>query len=110
MCLAVPGRITEIDGTTAQIDFGGVTREASLVLVPDASVGSFVLVHAGFAIETLKEEEAAETLSLFRELARALDEDDSGSAPSHDADPAPSHESDRTTGEGAGKDDSGGAT
>lgn len=74
MCLAVPGMITEIDGTTAQVDFGGVTREASLVLVPDASAGDYVLVHAGFAIEVLNEDEAEETLALFRELARALDE------------------------------------
>ncbi|MFH1502290.1 MAG: HypC/HybG/HupF family hydrogenase formation chaperone [Candidatus Eisenbacteria bacterium] len=76
MCLAVPGKITEIDGTTAQVDFGGVTREASLVLVPEATVESYVLVHAGFAIEVLNEDEAQETLGLFRELARSLDADD----------------------------------
>lgn len=75
MCLAVPGRISEIEGTTAQVDFGGVTREASLVLVPAAAAGDYVLVHAGFAIEVLNEEEAKETLSLFRELAESLDED-----------------------------------
>ncbi len=75
MCLAVPGRITDIDGTTAQVDFGGITRDASLVLVPDASTGDYVLVHAGFAIEVLNEDEAAETLELFRDLARALDDD-----------------------------------
>lgn len=75
MCLAVPGRITDIDGTTAQVDFGGITRDASLVLVPDAAAGDYVLVHAGFAIEVLNEDEAAETLELFRDLARALDDD-----------------------------------
>ncbi len=73
MCLAVPGRIAEIDGATARVDFGGVTRDASLTLVPEASVGDYVLVHAGFAIEVLDENEAAETLELFRDLARALD-------------------------------------
>ncbi len=79
MCLAVPGRITEIEGTTAQVDFGGVSRDASLTLVPDAVVGDYVLVHAGFAIEVLNEREAEETLELFRDLARALD-DESGSS------------------------------
>ena len=75
MCLAVPGKIIEIDGTTAQVDFGGVTREASLILVPEATVDEYVLVHAGFAIELLNESEAEETLKLFRELARSLDDD-----------------------------------
>lgn len=75
MCLAVPGKIIEIDGTTAQVDFGGVTREASLILVPEATVDNYVLVHAGFAIELLNESEAEETLKLFRELARSLDDD-----------------------------------
>ena len=81
MCLAVPGRITEIDGTKARVDFGGVTREADLTLVPEASAGDYVLVHAGFAIERLNEAEAEETLKLFRDLARALDEDRGGDGP-----------------------------
>ena len=76
MCLAVPGRIIEIDGTKARIDFGGVTRDADLTLVPDASTGDYVLVHAGFAIERLDEGEAQETLRLFRDLARALDDEE----------------------------------
>jgi hydrogenase expression/formation protein HypC len=75
MCLAVPGRIIEIDGVTARVDFGGVTREANLTLVPEAAVDSYVLVHAGFAIQVLNEEEAEESLGLFRDLARALDDD-----------------------------------
>ena len=75
MCLAVPGKVIEIDGDTARVDFGGVTREANVVLVPEAAVDSYVLVHAGFAIQVLNEAEAEETLSLFRELAEALDDD-----------------------------------
>jgi hydrogenase expression/formation protein HypC len=75
MCLAVPGRIVEIDGTNARVDFGGVTRDADLTLVPDASTGDYVLVHAGFAIERLDEAEAEETLKLFRELASALNDE-----------------------------------
>jgi hydrogenase expression/formation protein HypC len=75
MCLAVPGRIESVDGVTALVDFGGVTREASLALVPEAAAGDFVLVHAGFAIEVLSEEEARVTLELFRDLANALDDE-----------------------------------
>jgi len=77
MCLAVPGKILEIDGDTARVDFdfGGITREANVVLVPEAAVNSYVLVHAGFAIQVLNEAEAEETLSLFRELAEALDDE-----------------------------------
>jgi hydrogenase expression/formation protein HypC len=76
MCLAIPGRIVEIDGATARVDFGGVTREANVSLVPQAVVDSYVLVHAGFAIELLDEHEAEETLKLFRELAEATDRDE----------------------------------
>jgi len=75
MCLAVPGKILQIDGDTARVDFGGITREANVTLVPEAAVDSYVLVHAGFAIQVLNEAEAEETLSLFRELAEALDDD-----------------------------------
>ena len=83
MCLAVPGTILEIDGDTARVDFGGITREANVILVPEAAVDSYVLVHAGFAIQVLNEEEAEETLSLFRQLAQALD-DESGRGTSGD--------------------------
>ena len=76
MCLAVPGKILEIDGDTARVDFGGITREANVILVPEAAVDSYVLVHAGFAIQVLNEAEAKETLSLFRQLAEALDNKD----------------------------------
>lgn len=75
MCLAVPGRVLEIDGDTARVDFGGITREANVTLVPEAAVDSYVLVHAGFAIQVLNEAEAEETLSLFRQLAEALDDE-----------------------------------
>jgi hydrogenase expression/formation protein HypC len=78
MCLAVPGQIVEIEGTKARIDFGGVTRDADLTFVPEASKGEYVLVHAGFAIERLDEGEAQETLKLFRELAEALDDEGEG--------------------------------
>jgi len=73
MCLAVPAKITSIeaDGVTAVVDMGGVTRETSLQLVPDARLGDYVLIHAGFAIQTLDEEDALETLRLFDQILAA---------------------------------------
>lgn len=72
MCLGVPGRITEIyrsDGLNmGKVDFGGAVREACLEYVPEAVVGQYVVVHVGFAISLLSEEEAKETLELLREI------------------------------------------
>jgi hydrogenase expression/formation protein HypC len=70
MCLAIPAKVIELteDGR-ATIDLDGVQHEASIELVPDAAVGSYVLVHAGYAISVLDEDEALETLKLFREMA-----------------------------------------
>ena len=68
MCLAVPGKIVKISGETADIDFGGVTRQASLMVLPAAKIGDYVLVHAGFAIQIVNEKEAAETLKIFSEI------------------------------------------
>ena len=68
MCLALPMRITAVDGALATIASAGLEQRASLMLVPDAKVGDYVLVHAGFAISVLDEAEANETLELFREI------------------------------------------
>jgi len=76
MCLAVPGRILEVDGTKGRVEFNGISREADLTLLPGAVTGDYVLVHAGFAIQKLDEAEAQETLKLFGELAEALEKDD----------------------------------
>lgn len=76
MCLAIPGKILEINGVTARVDFGGVTRDADLSIMREAKVGDYVLVHAGFAIQRLDQAEARETLGLFEELARALEQED----------------------------------
>ena len=67
MCLAVPGKVVSIDGDTGNIDFGGVTRQANLTMV-EANIGDWVVVHAGFAIETMDEEEALETIKLWNEV------------------------------------------
>ena len=78
MCLAIPGKIVEIYEANGlrmgKIDFGGVTREACLAYVPEAQLGEYTVIHVGFAISQLSEEEAQETLALIREIAN-LDEE-----------------------------------
>ena len=67
MCLAIPSRITRIENNMATIDVDGVQREASLLLLEDAKVGEYVIVHAGFAIQKIDESAAQETLRFLRE-------------------------------------------
>lgn len=73
MCLGVPARIEDIyqrDGLKmARVDFGGVGREVCLDYVPEARVGEYCIVHVGFAISLLSEQEAQETLALLNEIA-----------------------------------------
>ena len=73
MCLGVPGKITEIfeknNIKMCNVDFGGVNREVCLDFVPEAKIGNYVIVHVGFAISLLSEEEAQETLELLQEIA-----------------------------------------
>ncbi len=76
MCLAIPALVKVIDGTTAQVEIGGVTRPVSLRLTPRAKVGDYVIVHTGFAINVLDQEEATETLRLFDEIAQAAQEEE----------------------------------
>ncbi len=71
MCLAIPAKVTKIDGAMATIDVGGVKRSASLMLLTDVAVGDYVIVHAGFALHKVDPEEAQESLKLLRELAAA---------------------------------------
>ena len=72
MCLAVPGKILSVRGEdatrTGVVSFGGADKEASLAFVPEAKVGDYVLVHAGFAISVVDPEEAAQTLEYFRQI------------------------------------------
>ncbi len=67
MCLAVPSMIVKIEDEMATIDVDGVKRKASLLLVEDAQVGDYVIVHAGFAIRKIDEEAAQESLRYLRE-------------------------------------------
>lgn len=74
MCLAIPAKIVSIDeDNLATVDIMGVTRQASLDLTPKAVVGSYVLIHAGFAIEVVDEQFAQETLDLIKEFPELAD-------------------------------------
>ncbi len=77
MCLAIPGKILEVNGDKANVDFNGVKRDVIIALVKDAKVGKYVLVHAGYAIELLNEEEAQETLKLWKNIVEEEDLDES---------------------------------
>jgi hydrogenase expression/formation protein HypC len=69
MCLAIPSKIIQIENSMAVIDVDGVQREASLLLLEDAGIGDFVIVHAGFAIQKIDEAAAMETLKFLKEAA-----------------------------------------
>ncbi len=74
MCLAVPGKIVEIYEANGllmgKIDFGGVVREACLTYVPEAKVGDYTIIHVGFALNLIDEQEAMETLALLGEISK----------------------------------------
>jgi hydrogenase expression/formation protein HypC len=70
MCLAVPARIEQVNGVdTAIVNLGGVRKEISLALVEDVMVGDYVIVHVGYALQKLDEDEALRTLALFAEVS-----------------------------------------
>jgi hydrogenase expression/formation protein HypC len=78
MCLGIPGKIIEVYETNGlpmgKIDFGGVIKEACLAYVPEARLGDYTIVHVGFALNVIDEEEAQKTLELLSEIG-ALDEE-----------------------------------
>ena len=76
MCLAIPALIKSIEDKEAEAEIGGVTRRISLWLTPEAKVGDYVLLHTGYAINILDQEEAEETLKLLEEIARVAEEED----------------------------------
>jgi len=75
MCLAIPVLIQNIEGTQAKVELGGVQRMVSLMLTPEAKVGDYVLLHAGYAIGIVDEEEAKETLHLLEQMAAFSDKE-----------------------------------
>ena len=78
MCLAVPGKILGTEereqSRLGRVEFGGIMREVCLDLVPEAEVGDYVIVHAGFAIQTVDELDALETIKLWEELLASQEE------------------------------------
>jgi hydrogenase expression/formation protein HypC len=71
MCLAIPALVVRVEGDKAQVDFGqGVLKDINITLV-DTKIGGYVLVHAGYAIQTVDKEEALETIQLWKEILSA---------------------------------------
>ena len=72
MCLAVPGKIVSIEGAefarTARVSFGGIVKEVSLAYVPEAKIGDYAIVHVGFAISLVDEEEALQTFEYLKQM------------------------------------------
>ena len=74
MCIAIPALIKSIEDKEAEVEIGGITRRISLWLTPEAEVGDYVLLHTGYAINILDQEEAEETLKLLEEIAGLAEE------------------------------------
>ena len=73
MCLGIPTKIIKKKGFSAEVEVDGVKRQANLSLRPEAKVGDYVLLHAGFAMEIIDEQEAKTRLKLLRQMAEAND-------------------------------------
>ncbi len=76
MCLAIPALVKSITDKEAEVELGGISRRISLELTPEAEVGDYVIVHTGYAINILDQEEAQETLRLLEEIAAVGEEAD----------------------------------
>lgn len=75
MCLAVPSKIIEIEGSMATVDVMGLRKQISIVLLPEEpKIGDYVLVHAGFAINKMEPEEAKEALKLYEKILKEMEE------------------------------------
>ena len=88
MCLAIPGKITSISGDdplmrTGKVDFGGILKDVSLAYVPEAKLGDYVIVHVGFALSRVDEEEAKQVFEYLRQMEELseLDEGRAGGPP-----------------------------
>ena len=73
MCLAIPGKILEINGNSALVDFDGIKQNVIIALVQNPEIGKFVIVHAGYAIEMMDEKEAKVAIDQWKELAEDQD-------------------------------------
>lgn len=74
MCLGIPGKVIKIEDKKSLIEVMGVSREASIELLDDVKVGDYVIIHAGCAISKIDEEEALQTIELFKELQEIMHE------------------------------------
>jgi hydrogenase expression/formation protein HypC len=93
MCLAVPGRIESVEaegplGPTGKVNFSGIVKDVNLAFVPEAVVGDYVIVHVGFALSRLDEEEANKTLDYFRQMGELAELTESGATPTGSPSPA----------------------
>jgi hydrogenase expression/formation protein HypC len=68
MCIAVPMKVLKVDGDFGDAELGGIIKEVSIILIDDVKVGDYVLVHAGYAIQKIDENEALETISFLKKL------------------------------------------
>ncbi|MFX0083920.1 MAG: HypC/HybG/HupF family hydrogenase formation chaperone [Candidatus Hodarchaeota archaeon] len=75
MCLAIPGKILNIEGNSALVDFDGIKQKVIVALIQNPEVGKFVIVHAGYAIEQMEEKDALEAIEQWKELVEEQDLD-----------------------------------
>jgi len=73
MCLAIPAKIVSKKGDTVMVDISGVQREANIMLCPDAKLGDYIIMHAGFAIHILDKKDAEETLQMLSDMEKLAD-------------------------------------
>ena len=76
MCLAIPAKIVNIEDAMGTVDVAGIQKKVSLILLEDAQVGDYIIVHAGFGIHKIDEQAAMESLRILREAAHLLDVED----------------------------------
>ena len=67
MCLAIPGQVKEIQGEKGQVDIGGVCKEISFTFIPEVKEGDWILIHTGFGLNIISEEDALDTITLLKE-------------------------------------------
>jgi len=75
MCLAIPGKILEVKGNSALVDFDGIKQNVIIALIQNPEVGKYVIVHAGYAIEQINEQEALDAINQWKEIAEDQDID-----------------------------------
>lgn len=76
MCLGVTARVIQIDGQKAEVEFDGVTQTISIAMTPEVKIGEYVMIHAGFAISVIDQAQAEETMDLFLEIKKMMEEEE----------------------------------